>query len=383
MKQPGGKTPAQRGTKKSITIMPPNWYQLLVHPSELRLKNMVPSWLSRKSKPLTFSETGTNNMSKPPKMICETKFGSHLYGTATASSDVDYKGIFMPTLEEVMLGRIPKTFHDGGRDDTQKNSPGQIDVEYYSLHHFLRLATQGQTVAIDMLFTPEKMVYKDPAYGWIWDKIIENRSHFLSKQMNAFVGYARGQATKYSLKGERLGKLEAFYDLVKASSDASEGNDSLMTIWDQLPKDDQRENHQGVREVQIAGKWFGSTTRVGYIEDALRSTMKRYGKRAKAAAEADGVDWKALSYAVRVSKELIELLTFGKVNFPLADAPLLLEIKKGERSLEEVQNMLDRDLKFIEVKAKTSFLPDEVDTKWCDVFLVDIMKEYIWSRRNA
>jgi predicted nucleotidyltransferase len=28
------------------------------------------------------------------------KFGSHLYGLNTPTSDVDYKGIFMPTLEQ-------------------------------------------------------------------------------------------------------------------------------------------------------------------------------------------------------------------------------------------------------------------------------------------
>jgi hypothetical protein len=78
-----------------------------------------------------------------------------------------------------------------------------------------------------------------------------------------------------------------------------------------------------------------------------------------------------------VSKELIEILSFGRVNFPLVDAPLLLEIKKGEHPLEEVQGILDRDLAFIEVQAAQSHLPETVDHKWWDNFLKDIVGEYI------
>jgi predicted nucleotidyltransferase len=46
---------------------------------------------------------------RPNNLICETVFGSHLYGTSTEQSDRDYKGIFLPSAQDILLGRIPKT----------------------------------------------------------------------------------------------------------------------------------------------------------------------------------------------------------------------------------------------------------------------------------
>lgn len=375
MSQRGGRIPAKRGTKKLTTIVPPSLYRLLVHPYELRLQNMAALLPIRKKTPLRFSRNGTRRMSKPPKMICEIRFGSHLYGTATETSDEDFKGLFLPTAEEILLGRIPKTYHEGLRDDTRKNLPGEQDVEYYSLHHFLRLATQGQTVAIDMLFAPESMTFKSAENGWVWDRIVSNRKLLLSKQMNAFIGYARGQAAKYSLKGERLNKLRDFSNVL-GGANARTGL-TIAALWDKLPKDDERTNPQGIRELQIAGKWYGETTDIFVVFDSVNNMLFKYGKRAHAAADAAGIDWKALSHAVRVSKELLEILHFGEVQFPLRDAKLLLAIKRGEHSLEYVQDVLDRDLAFVELQAHHSTLPDSVDHKFWDDFLVDIMCQHL------
>jgi hypothetical protein len=309
--------------------------------------------------------------SKPHNLICEIKFGSHLYGTSTPTSDEDFKGIFLPSLEEILLGRIPKVASTTPRDDTRKNLPGEVDCEYYSLHHFLRLATQGQTVAVDMLFAPETMTFSSDELGWVWERIVAHRSKFLSKNMKAFIGYARGQAAKYSLKGERLNKLTSFYGVLEGAAEVA----LLSSVWDKLPKDDERQGPH-CRELQIAGKWYGETTSIDTVKASIERQISRYGKRAHAAADAEGVDWKALSHAVRVSKELIELLSFGQVAFPLADAPLLLAIKKGEVSLEAVQDILDRDLAFIELQTPQSRLPDQVDEKWVDDFLMSIVRQH-------
>src|SRR5689334_12740535 len=132
------------------------------------------------------------------KLVCKTVFGSNLYGTATPSSDTDVRGIFIPSKRDILLGRVPKTNREqeAGKED---------DYELYSLHHFVKLACEGQTVAFDILWTPSKLVELGPA-GGVWEELVQLRGKFLSKRMNAFIGYARGQAAKYSLKGERLAK---------------------------------------------------------------------------------------------------------------------------------------------------------------------------------
>jgi hypothetical protein len=47
----------------------------------------------------TADAAGLNSYLRQEKGRCKMKFGAHLYGTATSNSDVDYKGIFMPSKE--------------------------------------------------------------------------------------------------------------------------------------------------------------------------------------------------------------------------------------------------------------------------------------------
>ena len=298
------------------------------------------------------------------KLIAKTVFGSHLYGTNTPSSDLDIRGVFIPSKRDILLGRIPRTNkeQEAGKED---------DYELFSLHHFVKLACEGQTVAFDMLWTPQDSVTYGEA-GWIWDELYDLRHQFLSKRMNAFIGYARGQAAKYSLKGERLNKLEAFVGVLDRHTQGK-----LQDIWDIIFKEDERLNPQGVKELQICGKWFGATTDLEHIRQSVQSTLNAYGSRAGAAAKDGGIDWKAMSHAVRVSLELNELLTTNEIKFPLHDAGILLEIKQGKIPLAEVQALLDDTLIEVEDIASKSHLPDQVDRKFWDSWLVTIIEESI------
>lgn len=298
------------------------------------------------------------------KLIAKVVFGSHLYGTSTPSSDRDFKGIFMPTSDEVLLGRIPKTMPLPG-----KQLEEGLDGDLYSLHHFLRLATQGQTVAIDMLFCPERQIERGPMAS-IWDDIRFNREKLLSRRMNAFTGYARGQAAKYSLKGERLNKMILFHEAITA-----EHNERLMReFWDTLPRDEERVTDKGIRELRIAGKWFGETTQIGLVKIAVNKIINRYGGRAHASREAGNVDWKAMSHAVRVIEELKEILRTGNLVFPLASAHIILSIKRGLRPLVEVQEIIDVGLNEVDLLVGQSNLPDRVDQEFWDVFLMDAVR---------
>ena len=58
--------------------------------------------------------------------IVNMRFGSHLYGLNTPNSDVDYKGIFMPTLEELLLGTYPKTIVTSTGPEHAKNSADDV-----------------------------------------------------------------------------------------------------------------------------------------------------------------------------------------------------------------------------------------------------------------
>ena len=91
-------------------------------------------------------------------LVIKMKFGSHLYGTNTETSDTDYKGVFLLTLEECLLNKIPKSCNLSTKKGEAKNSSEDIDTEIYSLHKFINLAVEGETVAIDILHAPTNML---------------------------------------------------------------------------------------------------------------------------------------------------------------------------------------------------------------------------------
>ncbi len=118
-------------------------------------------------------------MIRSADIIVKMIFGSHLYGTATSESDLDYKGIFLPSKEEILLGNIPKGYSYSTRATDAKNTADDTDVELYSLHYFIKLACEGQTVALDMLHAPDAMIMESSD---IWTSIVEPKAQVLFEE---------------------------------------------------------------------------------------------------------------------------------------------------------------------------------------------------------
>ena len=64
------------------------------------------------------------------ELIFKCYFGSHLYGTANKSSDSDFKGIFLPSQEQVLLGKIPKSINNSTKKGDGKNTSEDVDIEF-------------------------------------------------------------------------------------------------------------------------------------------------------------------------------------------------------------------------------------------------------------
>ena len=96
------------------------------------------------------------------KTVVRIKFGSHLYGTSTPMSDIDYKSVFVPSRRDILLQRVKATISTHRpKSEGEKNYAGEIDEELYSIQRYLQLLSEGQTVALDMLLAPSwTMIYK-------------------------------------------------------------------------------------------------------------------------------------------------------------------------------------------------------------------------------
>jgi predicted nucleotidyltransferase len=85
-----------------------------------------------------------------------TFFGSTLYGTETPGrSDVDARGIFLPSAESLALNKAPKSLHFSTGSAERRNLAGDVDIDLWSVQHWLlKLLPSGDIGALDVLFSP-------------------------------------------------------------------------------------------------------------------------------------------------------------------------------------------------------------------------------------
>ena len=69
------------------------------------------------------------------KVLLVAEFGSTVYGTRIPSSDQDFKGIFIPRYEDILLQRAVYTsFQEGTKKDKRaKNTSEDQDMEWITL----------------------------------------------------------------------------------------------------------------------------------------------------------------------------------------------------------------------------------------------------------
>ncbi|QAX98385.1 hypothetical protein ASfcp2_40 [Aeromonas phage AsFcp_2] len=314
------------------------------------------------------------------KTLMKTVFGSHLYGLSTPTSDRDYKGIFIPTAREIILGgREVYNESTGGKG---KNTVDDIDTEMMSLRQFLRLASKGETMCIDMLHSNQ--LIETTKY---WDYIHQKRSMFYTTKMDAFLGYCRKQATKYGVKGTRLAALERVMAVVKAVPQDERGY-RLSSFVGRLPTDEFTfpsaeisRTGEVVQFYEVLGRKYLYGIKFTEFEHQITKIWEEYGDRAKKAKEEVGVDWKALSHAVRGGEQLLEIYRTGDLKFPLKHREFILDIKLGKRSLvDEVNPYLEQLMNDVEkeiVIAKKNGMREKVDTEFWDNFLYEMYVEEV------
>ena len=317
------------------------------------------------------------------QIVMLTIHGSHLYGTDTPESDVDYKGIFLPSLEDLLLQNGPKQIHSTTGEKHEKNEKGDVDLDMYSLPEFIRLAKKGETMCIDMLHSddPDHALLD---HSYVWDEIIKERKRFITTDMKAFVGYARRQAAKYGLKGERLACLKEVYDLVQKIGKCPESNPEKTLGFYELQHTFPVNKycffvtHEGQQFYEVLGRKHQLTIPYNHFYKGVNKMWNEYGERARLAMDNKGIDWKAMHHAHRAVQQLLELYLYGRIGYPLVGRESLLEIKRGERGFTEVMEELDIGIEHIKKLAAESLYPDKVDSKFWDQWLKNtLLKEVV------
>lgn len=306
------------------------------------------------------------------KKLVSMTFGSHLYGTSTPASDLDLKSVHLPAAEDLLLGRVKQVISTSTGSQHERNTADDVDDESFTLQKYLALAAQGQTVAVDMLFAPSWCWVGEP--DPIWLEVVANRSRLLTSQSASFVGYCRTQANKYGIRGSRVAAARAALKLLAGSITPSA---KLSVLEPSIRALCAEQQHMEVTNIpsqagtdvlhwEVCGRKMPFTASIKSAHDIVARIVAEYGHRALAAEQNQGVDWKALSHAVRIAQQAIELLTTGDVVFPRANAAHLLAIKTGQLEYQPVADEIDQLLIEVEAAAAASTLPPAVDHTWID-----------------
>ena len=285
-------------------------------------------------------------------IIAKTKFGSHLYGTSTPESDHDFRGVFLPTLRECYLNKIPEVY----------NVPMEEDTQLFSLHKFLNLAATGQPIAIEMLAAEgENLRISSP----LWDYIRSQRKKFYTKKMDAFFEYSRSMAAKYAVRSERLNALQYLNHSITHFFGNSFHEMKLSDMWLQLPTNEFlsiEKDDKGYNFYVVLNRKYRDNTPIKHFMNAMKDLESEYGARVKKAA-ANEIDWKAVAHAFRVGYQVKTIAEKGDLSFPLPQADYLRDMRYGKLhfSNDNISDKLNQLVIDSEKALAISDLPDKFD----------------------
>lgn len=119
--------------------------------------------------------------------------GSTAHGTGIeGQEDRDEMGIFIEPPENVMgLTSVDHYIHRT-QSEGMPSGPGDLDLTYYSLRKFMKLAASGNPSVIVLLWLPDYLKTSQQGVA-----LVEMRQEFITHEMGKrFLGYLRGQKSR-------------------------------------------------------------------------------------------------------------------------------------------------------------------------------------------
>ena len=306
-------------------------------------------------------------------LIVEIRFGAHLYGTDTPDSDLDLKGVYLPEPRDILLQRVKSSVTlTPAKARGEKITVGDVDREAYSLQRYSDFSAKARRWPSTCCSRRRRddhaappAVAPDPGAG----------EAACPRRLPAFVRYCQQQANKYGIKGSRVATArQAMASLSAAEATTRNAGRSSSSFG--LAGELACLEHVAFADVSMPGGRFDLPSRDlrpqrpfhRLAQDRARNCQRiveEFGQRALQAERNEGVDWKALSHAVRVGREAHRALRDRPHHVSPALADHIRRIKGGEIAYETVANEIE-DL-LVTVVAGRSPVEPAGDTRPCRI----------------
>lgn len=303
--------------------------------------------------------------------------GSRLYGTNSENSDYDYKAICLPSFDEVLMNTkfSNRKVRPEGLRAGDKMLLGEDETEYIPIQVFFDDFFNGQTYALEIAFAAASGNFviegnDNKEMREFYQTLVEHLLNFTTNNVKKMVGYALSQSKMYGLKTERYASLKQVVQVLKDAVDSSLYLDDRLetdqSVLDKLLKLDfvklvninnSSAGSVKVPAIEVLGKQYLLANSLRHVYNSLNMVLNTYGNRVKE-FEGECVDWKALSHAIRITEQILELCETGKLTFPNKNAEYLKKVKMGEVPLEEATDYLTTQFKKVDPALEKSKLPE-------------------------
>jgi uncharacterized protein len=334
-------------------------------------------------------------------LIFKAIVGSQSYGTSTPTSDIDYKGVYMQNVDELI------SFGYKEQIDVSK------DECYYELRRFMQLLQSANPNVLELIYSPSECIIKTTPQ---FDLLVKNRDKFLTKKcLLSFGGYAiaqikkaKGLDKKMNWEKEKI-KRKTPIDFVYCYVDGK-----TLSIKKWLDINGKKQENCGLTaidhfkdcfnlyyddNIQFKGivlddsnsvrlssipKGIKPETIVYYNKDAYSMHCKKYieyktwleNRNTQRYVDIKGhnqkIDGKNLLHCRRLLDMAIEIATENTITVKRPNAEYLLSIRRGEVNLDKIIEEGENDLKRLEELFSKSSLPDECDKDFVNNLLLEI-----------
>jgi hypothetical protein len=269
--------------------------------------------------------------------------------------DKDVMGVYVGPLEHYL---------GFGREDVYEQWEGEWDCVFYELRKFIGLLLNCNPNVLSLLWLKPNGIIYENALG---ARLRENRDLFVTKKAyHSFSGYAHAQFKKMiSFNQEAQALMQELEDqLVSFGIDpeSCDAGHSLRTLEGQ--------------------PFVGATTDMMEVVKRYRGERRRFysggymGKKRRELVRRVGYDAKNAAHLIRLLRMGIEFLTEGTMHVERADAPELLDIKRGAWPLEKVKAEAERLFQLSQEAYVRSTLPAEPDRARAERLCVELISAY-------
>jgi len=302
-------------------------------------------------------------------LIYKVIHGSHAYGLSTPESDVDLRGICIPSKEYFL------THHKRFEQFEDKEN----DTTIFNLQKFIALAADSNPNIIELLFiTPDKILYAHDSMK----ELLEHRHLFVTaKAKFTFSGFAYGQLQR--IKTHRRWLLNPpDHKPTRTEFDLHETktiNASELGAFNKMLEDGYVLDSSALEFVRRENAFQGALKNWNQYQD-----WKKNRNPKRAAFEAKyGYDVKHASHLVRLLRMGYEILTEGKVIVFRPDREEILAIKQGAWPYEKlIVYAEEMDAMLTEVYEKGQYVvPHHPDHDTIGRLCMNILEGY-WKQQN-